>query len=249
MAELKGKVAIVTGASSGIGEATALELARAGADVVLAARRTDRLEKLAATIGRETGAQSLVVPTDVTKRSDVEQLVEKTKERFGRVDILVNNAGIMLLSYLKNDHVDEWERMVDVNIKGVLFGVHAVMPTMLEQGSGHIVNVSSVAGHEIFPSAAVYCATKFAVRAFSEGIEKELSRLGIRVTNISPGAVATELTQHIKDQEVRDTFLKGSKDMVFLDARDIAAAVIYAVSQPEHVNVNEVIVRPVQKRG
>ncbi|GGE10027.1 oxidoreductase [Marinithermofilum abyssi] len=187
------------------------------------------------------------VKTDVTRREDVEQLVQRAEAECGAVDILVNNAGVMLLSFLKNDHIEEWERMVDVNIKGVLYGVHAVLPGMLKRGEGHIVNVSSVAGHEVFPSASVYCATKYAVRALSMGIEKELAKSGVRVTNISPGAVATELTQHITDQEVKEMF--AQQELKFLEPEDIARAVAYAVTQPENVNVNEVIVRPTNKQG
>ncbi|OYD09860.1 SDR family oxidoreductase [Paludifilum halophilum] len=246
MAELKGKTAVITGASSGIGEATALHLAQAGATVVLAARREDRLEQLASRIQSKTSADVLTVPTDVTKREQVEALMHRAEESTGSVDILVNNAGVMLLSFLENDHVDEWEQMVDVNVKGVLFGVHAALPGMLKRGSGHIVNISSVAGHEVFPSSAVYCATKYAVRAFSMGIEKELSRSGIRVTNISPGAVATELTDHITDRAVTDKFSK--QELKALESEDIARSILYAVSQPENVNVNEVIVRPTNRK-
>jgi NADP-dependent 3-hydroxy acid dehydrogenase YdfG len=247
MAKLQGKTAIVTGASSGIGEATAITLAKEGAHVVLAARRTERLQEVAEKIAAVADVKVLQVKTDVTRREDVEQLVQRAEAECGAVDILVNNAGVMLLSFLKNDHIEEWEQMVDVNIKGVLYGVHAVLPGMLKRGEGHIVNVSSVAGHEVFPSASVYCATKYAVRALSMGIEKELAKSGVRVTNISPGAVATELTQHITDQEVKDMF--AQQELKFLEPEDIARAVAYAVTQPENVNVNEVIVRPTNKQG
>lgn len=182
----------------------------------------------------------------MTKREDVENLVQTTKDTFGSVDILINNAGVMLLSFLKNDHVDEWEQMVDVNIKGVLFGIHAALPTMIEQNTGHIINVSSVAGHEVFPSSTVYSATKYAVKALSMGMEKELSKTGVRVTNISPGAVETELTDHITDGDVIEMFKERS--MKPLEADDIAKAVGYAVSQPASVNVNEIIVRPMNQK-
>ncbi|RNA69962.1 SDR family oxidoreductase [Alteribacter keqinensis] len=244
MENVKDKVVVITGASSGIGEAIALLAAEAGAKVVLAARRTDKLEQLSSRIESETAQKSLVVKTDVTNRTEVEQLVEKAKQEFDSVDVLVNNAGVMQLSFMKNDKVDEWERMVDVNIKGVLFGIHASLPAMLEQGGGQIINVSSVAGHEVFPSSAVYSATKYAVRALSMGMEKELSKAGVRVTNISPGAVESELTEHITDEDVIAMF--KDRDMNKLKAVDIANAVVYAIGQPASVNVNEVVVRPMQ---
>jgi len=239
---LGGKTAIVTGASSGIGEAAAFGLAKAGANVVLAARRTDRLEELKVKIEKETNAKTLVVKTDVTDKTEMEMLAKKTKESFGSIDILVNNAGVMLLSHIKNDLIDEWIRMVDVNIKGVLHGIHAVLPTMLEQNTGHIINISSVAGHEVTRTSTVYSATKYAVRALSMGLEKEFSTTGLRVTNISPGAVESELRDHITDEEVRANL--GNKKRTLLQAEDIANAIVYAVSQPPYVNVNEIIVRP-----
>ncbi|MFG6114933.1 SDR family oxidoreductase [Halobacillus sp. MO56] len=246
MTGIKNKTAIITGASSGIGEAIAMHLAEAGANIVLAARRKERLEEIALKIQQKHSVHIKAVETDVTNREEVEQLVAEAKDAFGSVDVFVNNAGVMLLSFLKNDHVDEWEKMVDVNIKGVLFGVHAALPTMLEQESGHIINVSSVAGHEVFPSSSVYSATKYAVRALSMGMEKELSKTGVRVTNISPGAVSTELTEHITDEEVIENF--KNRKMTPLEPGDIARAVTYAVSQPDYVNVNEVIVRPSQAK-
>ncbi|MGP4059985.1 SDR family oxidoreductase [Halobacillus sp. H74] len=246
MTSLNNQSAIITGASSGIGKAIAHQLANEGMNVVLAARRAEKLKDLAEEIAEQHGVEAKVVETDVTKREDVENLIEETKSAYGRVDILVNNAGVMLLSFLKNDHVDEWEQMVDVNIKGVLFGIHACLPAMLEQEAGHIVNVSSVAGHEVFPSSTVYSATKYAVKALSMGMEKELSRSGVRVTNISPGAVDTELTEHITDGDVIDMFKDRSMDP--LEADDIARAVAYAVTQPSYVNVNEVIVRPMHQK-
>ncbi|MCP3025927.1 SDR family NAD(P)-dependent oxidoreductase [Halobacillus sp. A5] len=246
MGKLTNKVAVITGASSGIGKAIAEQLAGEGANVVLAARRAHKLQKLAEKIEDEYDVRTAVVETDVTKRVDVEELVKQTKDKFNSVDIYVNNAGVMLLSFLKNDHVDEWEQMVDVNIKGVLYGIHAVLPQMLEQKSGHIVNVSSVAGHEVFPSSTVYSATKYAVKALSMGMEKELSKSGVRVTNVSPGAVDTELTEHITDGDVVDMF--KNREMTPLESEDIANAVAYAVMQPESVNVNELIVRPMHQK-
>jgi len=248
MANLQGKTAIITGASSGIGQSIAEHLAQEGANVVLAARRKERLEDLAKSIENETSVQTKVIETDVTSQKDMENLVKETKDSFSSVDILVNNAGVMLLSFLKNDKVEEWEKMVDVNVKGVLFGIHSVLPTMLEQDTGHIINVSSVAGHEVFPTSSVYSATKYAVRALSMGMEKELSKTGVRVTNISPGAVSTELPEHITDEEVISMF-EDRKGRVTLEADDIARSVVYAVTQPEYVNVNEVMVRPLQKKS
>jgi len=243
---LQDKTAIITGASSGIGEATAVALAREGARLVLAARRLDRLEQLKSRLEREFGAKVLALACDVTKRADVERVAEEARNAFGRVDILINNAGVMLLSYLKNDKVDEWERMVDVNIKGVLFGIHAVLPGMLAQKSGHIVNLSSVAGFEVFASGSVYCATKYAVRALTMSMEKELSRTGIRVTNISPGPVESELRDHITDEKALENLNRRPPDFRYLKAEDIANAIVFALTQPDYVNVNEITVRPQQ---
>ncbi|TGB04603.1 SDR family oxidoreductase [Halobacillus salinus] len=245
MTQLSNQTAIITGASSGIGEAIAHRLADQGANVVLAARRSERLQELSADIEKQYGTKAKVVETDVTNKEEVENLVKEAYDSFGSVDIFVNNAGVMLLSFLKNDHVEEWEQMVDVNIKGVLYGIHAALPTMLEQGSGHMINVSSVAGHEVFPSSTVYSATKYAVKALSMGMEKELASTNVRVTNISPGAVDTELTDHITDDDVLEMF--KDRSMTPLNAEDIAAAVTYAVTQPKNVNVNEVIVRPLNQ--
>lgn len=245
--KLEGKVALVTGASSGIGEAIARHLAEEGANVVLAARREEKLTDLAQSLNDGSNGKAIVVKTDVTKKEDMENLVQQAKDTYGKVDIVINNAGVMLLSFMKNDEVDQWTQMVDVNINGVLHGVHAVLPDMLKQESGHIVNVSSVAGHEVFPSSAVYSATKYAVRALSMGLEKELSKTGVRVTNISPGAVESELTNHITDDEVLEMFKDRASSMKKLQAEDIARSVVYAVTQPDYVNVNEVVVRPMQK--
>lgn len=204
---LQDKVAIVTGASSGIGEATSRTLARAGAKVVLTARRKDRLDALCAAI-EGNGGTALIVAADITDRQAVEAVLEKTLAAFGRLDILINNAGIMPLSPMRRCQVHEWDRMIDVNVKGLLYGIAAVLPTMLAQGSGHIVNVSSIAGRRPFPGGAVYSATKFAVRAISQGLRLELSpEQKIRVTDIEPGVVATELQDHITDEEVRKRFL------------------------------------------
>ena len=241
---LKDKVAIITGASSGIGEATARRLAESGARVVLAARRVERLEALAADIERREGT-ALVAPTDVTDERSVQRLARTALDAFGRIDILINNAGIMPLSPISKLKVAEWDRMIDVNIKGVLYCVAATLPTMLEQGSGHIINVSSVAGRRPFPSGTVYSATKFAVRAISQGLRLELSPInGIRVTDIEPGVVATELTHHITDNETANRFQEMWAEKTPLESIDIAETILFVLSRPDHVNVNEILVRP-----
>ncbi|MCZ6918665.1 MAG: SDR family oxidoreductase [Gemmatimonadetes bacterium] len=241
---LQDKIAIVTGASSGIGEATARALAGAGARVVLAARRTDRLDALRAEI-EGSGGSALAVTTDVTDRGAVEALASRTLEAFGRIDILINNAGIMLLSPIRRLMVDEWDRMIEVNVRGALYCIASVLPAMLEQGAGHIVNVSSVAGRRPMPSGTIYSATKFALRAVSQGIHLELSASDkIRVTDIEPGVVATELTDHITDEETGRRFEENWKTKEALGATDVADAILYAVGAPHRVNVNEILVRP-----
>lgn len=240
---LTDKVAIVTGASSGIGRATAQSLAKKGVRVVLGARRRDRLDELASEI-QSVGGQALSFVTDVAQRQSCEDLIRYTIEQWGRIDILVNNAGLMPLSFIKNLHVDEWDRMIDVNIKGVLYCTAAALPHMLTAKSGHIVNVSSVAGRIVFPAGSVYCATKHAVTAFSEGLRQELStRKNIRVTCIEPGVVATELTSTITDESLQE-YVEGAKKMAALQSQDIADAILYAVFSPNHVNVNEILIRP-----
>lgn len=241
---LDGKVAVVTGASSGIGRATARLLAARGAAVTAAARRTERLEALAAE-AREGGGEVLVAPTDVTRREAVEAMVRETVSRFGPVDVLVNNAGVMHLAPLRKVRVDEWERMVDVNLKGVLFAIAAVLPGMLERGRGHIVNVGSVAGRRPFPGGAVYSATKFGVRALSAGLHRELSAAsGIRVVDIEPGVVDTELAEHIHDEEARAAFAGRWEGKRMLRPEDVAEAILFAVTRPQRVNVNEILIRP-----
>lgn len=241
---LRDKVAIITGASSGIGEATARRLAESGARVVLAARRVERLDALAADIEHHQGT-ALVAPTDVTDERSVQRLARTTLDAFGRIDILINNAGIMPLSPISKLKVEEWDRMIDVNIKGVLYCVAATLPTMLEQESGHIINVSSVAGRRPFPSGTVYSATKFAVRAISQGLRLELSPTkGIRVTDIEPGVVATELTHHITDNETANRFQEMWAEKTSLESIDIAETILFVLSLPDHVNVNEILVRP-----
>ena len=241
---LRGSVAIVTGASSGIGRATALALAEAGAAVAVAARRRDRLDEVAGRI-RGDGGRALAVATDVADRAAVFALVERAAAELGPVDILVNNAGIMPTSPLREIHLDDWLRMVDVNVKGVLHGVAAVLPAMIERRRGHIVNVGSLAGRRPFPGGTVYAATKFAVRCLSAGIQLELSaRHGIRVTDVQPGVVATELMDHIPDPETRRGFEERWRDQEPMAPEDVAAAILYAVTAPAHVNVNEILMRP-----
>ena len=242
--DLENKTVIITGASSGIGEATARKLAAEGANVVLAARRKDKLTDLQSDI-KKNGGSALVVETDVTDKNDIKNLAEQTKDTYGPCDILINNAGLMPLSYMKNLHTDEWEQMIDVNIKGVLNCLAEVLPDMTERESGHIVNISSVAGREIMPGSAVYSATKFGVRALSDGLRQELSpEFGIRVTCIEPGAVDTELLETITDEELMEDFQDQMGDLDFLESEDIADSIYYAVSQPNDVHVNELQIRP-----
>ena len=240
---LEGKVAIITGASSGIGYATALALSKAGAKVAIGARRVDKLKQLENEV-KKNGGEALAQKLDVTKKTDCDAFVEQTVKKWGTVDILVNNAGLMPLSFVKNLKVDEWEQMIDVNIKGVLFCTAAVIPHLKEKKSGHIVNISSVAGRLVFPSGSVYCATKHAVTAFSEGLRQELSaRSGIRVTCVEPGVVETELLNTITDESLQG-FIETAKKSQGLKADDIASAILFAVQSPEHMNVNEILVRP-----
>ncbi len=243
MSEIQNKVVIITGASSGLGEATARRLAASGAKLMLAARREDRLKELVAAIAASGGTATYRV-TDVTDRAQVEALAKETFNTYGRIDVLVNNAGLMPLSPLAQIKVEEWDQMIDVNIKGVLYGIAAVLPTMRQQKSGHIINLSSVAGHKVFPGAAVYCATKFAVRAISEGLRLE-SNGEIRSTNISPGAVATELTTTISDEDTA-TRMNAFYEIA-IDADSIARAIAYAIEQPGDVDVNEMIIRPTRQ--
>jgi len=240
MSDKLDQVVVITGASSGIGEATARLLAKNGAKIVAVARRKSRLDQLVKGI-EDAGGQAIAIEADVVALEDMERVAETTKNTYGRLDVWVNNAGVMPLSPVEMNRIDEWNWMVDVNIKGVLNGVAAAQPLMRTQGSGQFVNISSVAGHVVFPGAAVYCATKFAVRALSEGIRME-SDGSIRVTNISPGAVKTELTDHIGVPEVKEG-VKSFTDIA-IDADAVARAIHYAVSQPADVDINEVIIRP-----
>jgi NADP-dependent 3-hydroxy acid dehydrogenase YdfG len=239
MSGIQQKVVVITGASSGIGEATATLLARHGARVVVGARRTDRLEKLVAAI-RSGGGTAEYQAVDVTKLDQVEALVRFAKAKFERVDVVVNNAGIMPLSPLEALKVDEWDRMIDVNIKGLLYGIAAGLPGFKEQGAGHFVNVSSIGGHFVVPTGAVYCATKFAVRAISDGLRQE-SR-DVRVTIISPGVVESELADTITDAGAKKAMDEFRANAMSPDA--IARAILFAIEQPVGVSVSEIIVRP-----
>ena len=235
------KIVLITGASSGIGAGIARELAGAGATVILGARRIDRLEELAEEI-RSDGGTVAIRRLDVTDRADVAAFAEAARERFGRVDVIVNNAGIMPLSPMASMKVEEWDRMVDVNIKGVLHGIAAVLPEMTERGSGHIINIASIGALYVAPTAAVYCATKFAVRAISDGLRQE--RDDIRVTCIHPGVVESELALTITDP----TAAEAMKDYraIALTPDAIGRAVRFAIEQPEDVDVNEIVVRPLR---
>ncbi|MBT9475138.1 SDR family oxidoreductase [Polaromonas sp.] len=237
---IQDKVVMITGASSGIGEACARRLAQHGARLVLAARRTDRLARLA----EEFGENTLWAAADVTRVEELEALATAARERFGRIDVLINNAGIMPISMLAQGCVDDWSRMIDVNIKGVLHGIHAVLGGMLAQGSGHIINISSVAGLTVGPGSAVYSGTKFAVRAISEGLRQECVGK-VRVTTICPGLVASELTESITIPAFKERAQKLYEGAISADA--IADAVVYAIGQPDQVAVNEIVVRPLSQ--
>ena len=240
---IQGQVAIITGASSGIGYSTALALSKAGVKVAIGARRVSRLESLAEKIKR-AGGEVFYQKLDVTQRIDCDNFVKAVLAQWGTVDILVNNAGLMPLSFFKSLKVDEWDKMIDVNIKGVLYCTAAVISHMKEKKSGHIVNLSSVAGRIVFPAGSVYCATKHAVAAFTEGLRQEFSvRSNIRVTSIEPGVVATALNDTITDESLRG-FIENTKKMEVLQAEDIANAILYAVDSPSHVNINEILIRP-----
>ncbi len=244
--KLAGKIAIVTGASSGIGEATAIALAATGATVAIAARRGDRLATLAEKISA-SGGIALPITTDVSDEAEVAAMVNKVEEAYGRVDILVNNAGVMLLGAIAGANTEDWRRMININLLGLMYATHAVLPLMKEQGSGHIVNISSVAGRVANAGTGVYNATKWAVGAFSESLRKEVYTDHIRVTIIEPGLVATELPQHITDPKAKEWTKNFYGSVKTLESEDIAAAIAYAVTQPPHVNVNEILIRPTEQ--
>lgn len=239
---IRDKIVVITGASSGLGEATARHLAAQGAKVVLGARRMERLEDLATDIA-EQGDEAIVVKTDVTHRDQVERLVDRAVDTFGRIDVMINNAGLMPHSPLERLKVDEWDQMIDVNIKGVLYGIAAALPHMKTQKSGHIINVSSVAGHTVGPNGVVYSATKHAVRVISEGLRQEVKPYHLRTTIISPGAVATELPDSISEEDISEG-IHDFYDEYAIPADSFARCVAFAMSQPEEMDVNEILFRP-----
>ncbi|HCY1354975.1 TPA: SDR family oxidoreductase [Staphylococcus aureus] len=231
MTVLTDKIAVVTGAGSGIGEAIATLLHEEGAKVVLAGRNKDKLQNVANQLAQDSVK---VVPTDVTKKEEVDELIKMAQQTFGGLDIVINSAGQMLSSKITDYQVDEWDSMIDVNIKGTLYTAKAALPTMLEQSSGHLINIASISGFEVTKSSTIYSATKAAVHTITQGLEKELAKTGVKVTSISPGMVDTATTA---------TY--NPTDRKKLEPQDIAEAVLYALTQPKHVNVNEITVRPV----
>ena len=231
MTVLTDKIAVVTGAGSGIGEAIATLLHEEGAKVVLAGRNKDKLQNVANQLAQDSVK---VVPTDVTKKEEVDELIKIAQQTFGGLDIVINSAGQMLSSKITDYQVDEWDSMIDVNIKGTLYTAQAALPTMLEQSSGHLINIASISGFEVTKSSTIYSATKAAVHTITKGLEKELAKTGVKVTSISPGMVDTAITAAY-----------NPSDRKKLDPQDIAEAVLYALTQPSHVNVNEITVRPV----
>ncbi|MBX4774829.1 SDR family oxidoreductase [Klebsiella oxytoca] len=239
---IKDKVIIITGASSGMGEAAARHLATKGAKVVLAARRSSRIDALAKEIN-EQGGTAMAIATDVTREDDVKKLVDTTVSQWGRIDVLINNAGVMPLSPVDQGKVSEWNQMIDVNLRGVLHGIAAALPYMKAQKSGHIINTASIAGHLVFPASAVYSATKYAVRALTEGLRKETCAYNVRATIISPGAVSTELLEHISDKDVQ-AVNQEYVGKVGVPPETYARMVAFAISEPEDVGINEIIFRP-----
>ncbi len=231
MTVLTDKIAVVTGAGSGIGEAIATLLHEEGAKVVLAGRNKDKLQNVANQLAQDSVK---VVPTDVTKKEEVDELIKIAQQTFGGLDIVINSAGQMLSSKITDYQVDEWDSMIDVNIKGTLYTAQAALPTMLEQSSGHLINIASISGFEVTKSSTIYSATKAAVHTITQGLEKELAKTGVEVTSISPGMVDTAITAAY-----------NPTDRKKLEPQDIAEAVLYALTQPSHVNVNEITVRPV----
>jgi NADP-dependent 3-hydroxy acid dehydrogenase YdfG len=241
---IEGKVVVITGASSGLGEATARLLSAQGATVVLGARRVDRLQSLAHEL-TGSGGKALAVTTDVTQRDQVKRLVDAAVQTYGRIDVMINNAGLMPQSPLERLKIDEWNRMIAVNIKGVLYGIAAALPYMQQQQAGHIINVSSVAGHKVGPGFAVYAATKHAVRALSKGLRQEVKPYNIRTTVISPGAVDTELPNSVTEPDIAEKVRKAYE--IAIPAESFARAVAFAMSQPEEVDVNEILFRPTRQ--
>ena len=241
---IEGKVVVITGASSGLGEASARHLSAQGASVALGARRLDRIQALANDLASH-GGKALAVRTDVTRRDEVQALVDAAAQAYGRIDVMINNAGLMPQSPLERLKVDDWDRMIDVNIKGVLYGIAAALPYMKKQKAGHIINVSSVAGHKIRAGGAVYSATKHAVRVISEGLRQEVKPHNIRTTVISPGAVDTELPNSVTEPDIAENIRKVYQFAIPADS--FARAVAFAMSQPEDVDVNEILYRPTRQ--
>ncbi len=243
---VEGKVVVITGASSGLGEAAAHMLSELGATVVLGARRFDRLQKLADVLNSK-GGKAHAVQTDVTDVKEVQHLVDEAVKKFGRIDVILNNAGLMPQSPLEKFRTDDWDKMIDVNIKGVLYGIAAALPYMKERKSGQIINVSSVAGHVVSPGSAVYSATKYAVRALTEGLRQEVKPYNIRAAIISPGAVQSELPASATDEETAKRLETFYKEYA-IPADSFARAVVFVISQPEEVDVNEILFRPTKQQ-
>ena len=242
---IEGKVVVITGASSGLGGATARLLSAEGASVVLGARRVERIQSLADEL-TGSGGKALAVTTDVTVFDQVKRLVDAAVQTYGRIDVMLNNAGLMPHSPLERLKVEDWDRTIDVNIKGVLYGIAAALPHMKQRKAGHVINVSSVAGHKVGPGSAVYSATKHAVRVISEGLRQEVKPHNIRTTVISPGAVATELPSSITEPDVAENVRKFYQDFA-IPAETFARMVAFAMSQPEEVDVNEILFRPTRQ--
>jgi NADP-dependent 3-hydroxy acid dehydrogenase YdfG len=242
---IDGKIIVITGASSGLGRAAAHHLSSLGATIVLAARRAERIQTLAQELNKG-GGRALAVTTDVSEFDQVQQLADTVVETYGRIDVLINNAGLMPLSPLDRLKVADWDRMIDVNIKGVLYGIGAVLPTMKKQESGHIINVASVAGHKVRPGSTVYSATKTAVRVISEGLRQEVKPYNIRTTVISPGAVDTELTDGVTEVDVAENIRKFYAELA-VPADSFARAVAFAIGQPANIDINEILYRPTRQ--
>jgi NADP-dependent 3-hydroxy acid dehydrogenase YdfG len=244
--DLSGQVVAITGASSGIGEATALAAAQAGAAVALAARRAERIEALARRI-EDGGGRAIAVPTDVSDEAQARAFVARTIDELGQLDALVNNAGVMLLGPVAGASTDEWRRMIDANVYGVIYCTHAAIDHLIERGRGHVVTVGSVAGVRASAGSAVYNLTKFGVNAFSEALRQEVAEHNVRVTVVNPGAVSTELREHLSP-ELQQSQRDRLSGVTPLDATDIANTIIYALGQPEHVSLNEILVRPTRQQ-
>lgn len=243
---LEGKVAVVTGASSGIGEATAFALAQEGASVVLVARRQERLQSISEKISAG-GGKVLVLTGDVADAATARSVVDETRNKWGRLDILVNNAGVMLLGPIDRAHLEDWQKMIEINVLGLMYFTHASLPVMKEQKSGHIINLSSVAGRLARAGSSGYNASKWAVGAFSEALRQEVCADNIRVTLIEPGMVLTELADHITHDDVREQIKNRAKTMTALNSEDIADSIVYVATRPAHVSVNEMLIRPTEQ--